>query len=206
MSRKKCIPGIICIENTTLFFIIISILILLYLLYYRVNPSLNKIVINHNNNSRIPQPNYIRPDDVLLNPYTPPLRDERYFNEMPMPIPMPMGRIPINIPTNRGFIDADYRQVGLITPVSKEKHSDKEKILPLMGKPLFSNRDKWNYYTMSDQNNSIKLPILRKGRSCTSENGCDSLYSGDVIFVEGYKEGFKVTLYDNDTIRYLPFF
>jgi len=203
MSRKKCIPGIICIENTTLYFIIIIILILLYILYYyskQIFNSDNKIVINqnnHNNHNRFPTP-----DDVLLNPYTPPLRNERYFNEMPIHSGV---RIPINIPTNRGFVDVDYRQVGLLTPTVKEKHTSKEKILPLMGKPLFSNRDKWNYYTMSDQNNSIKLPILSKGRSCTSENGCDVLYNGDVVFVEGYKEAFKITLYDNDTIRYLPF-
>ena len=43
------------------------------------------------------------------------------------------------------------------------------------------------------------------GRSCTSEYGCDSLYNGDNIFVEGYNDAFKVTIYDNDTPHYIPF-
>ncbi len=37
-----------------------------------------------------------------------------------------------------------------------------------MGKSLITNRDKWNYYTMTDKNNMIKLPITHKGRSCTN--------------------------------------
>ena len=78
-------------------------------------------------------------------------------------------------------------------------------ILPLMGRPLFTNRDKWNFYTMSDKSNMIKLPITNKGRSCTSEYGCDNLYNGDTVYVEGYNDAFKVTVYDNQIMRYIPF-
>jgi len=78
-------------------------------------------------------------------------------------------------------------------------------ILPLLGKPLFSNRDKWNFYTMSDKNNMIKLPVTNKGRSCTNEYGCDNLYNGDTVYVEGYNDAFKATVYDNQVMRYIPF-
>jgi hypothetical protein len=114
---------------------------------------------------------------------------------------VPPGRVPINISTNIGAVDTSYRQVGIMTPLN----GNNSKILPLMGRPLFVNRDKWQYYTMSDQNNSIKLPVSRNGRSCTNEYGCDKIYNGDTVYVEGYKEAFKITIYDNDTIRYLPF-
>ena len=50
----------------------------------------------------------------------------------------------------------------------------------------------------------IKLPITFKGRSCTDEYGCDNLYNGDTVFVEGYNDAFKVTAYDNQMLRYLP--
>ena len=80
-----------------------------------------------------------------------------------------------------------------------------EMILPLLGKPLFSNRDKWNFYTMSDKNNMIKLPVTHKGKSCTNEYGCDNLYNGDTVYVEGYNDAFKVTVYDNQVMKYLPF-
>ena len=57
---------------------------------------------------------------------------------------------------------------------------------------------------MNDKNNMIKLPITFKNKSCTSEQGCDNLYDGDSIYVEGYKETFNVTMYDNNVIRYIP--
>ena len=42
------------------------------------------------------------PSDPLLNPYAPPLRDERYF--IPGFNGIPRGAIPINIATNIGAI------------------------------------------------------------------------------------------------------
>jgi hypothetical protein len=92
--------------------------------------------------------------------------------------------------------------MGILTPLNN--NSKKDKILSLMGRPLYINRDKWQYYTMSDQNNSVKLPIVYNGRSCTNEYGCDQLNSGDQVFVEGYNQGFKVTVYETNTIQYLP--
>jgi hypothetical protein len=148
------------------------------------------------------RPNYAYtnlPGDVLMNPYVPPLRDERYL--MPEVIMPPPGRVPINVSTNIGAVDTNYRQVGILTPLN----GNNSKILPLMGRPLFVNRDKWQYYTMSDQNNSIKLPISYNGRSCTNEYGCDKLYNGDSVYIEGVNEAYKVTVYDNNTMKYLPF-
>ena len=169
---KKCPPGIICIENCTMVFVIICLVLLFYIIYSNFfNPS--KIEKNNNSNNRnivinesshsIPSiglvPSYpysnIPTSDILLNPYSPPLRDERYFVQDILPGP----RMPINISTNA--VDTTYRQVGILTPVNNSKG----KILPLMGRPLFSRRDLWQYYTMSDSNNSIKLPIIIKGKS-----------------------------------------
>ena len=58
---------------------------------------------------------------------------------------------------------------------------------------------------MSDQNNSIKLPISQNGKSCTSEYGCNQLYNGDTVYVEGINKSNLVTIYDNNTIQYIPF-
>ena len=136
-----------------------------------------------------------------MNPYVPPVRDERFL--IPGYADVGPGRIPINVSTNPGAVDTAYRQMGILTPV--RGRSEKEKILPLMGRPLFTNRDKWQYYTMSDQKNSMKLPIKFKGRNASNEYGVDRVYSGDIVFVEGYREGFRVTEYENETIKYLPF-
>jgi hypothetical protein len=210
---KKCPPGVICVENLTLAIIVFILIIIVYLGYVSMSRDSKRdnsmrpqnIIIENTKQERFPwfqRPNYPYtnlPGDVLLDPYAPPLRDERYlFREVIMP---PPGRVPINISTNIGAVDTNYRQVGILTPLN----GNNSKILPLMGRPLFVNRDKWQYYTMSDQNNSIKLPINYNGRSCTNEYGCDKLYNGYTVYVEGYKEAFKITMYENDTIRYLPF-
>jgi len=205
---KKCPPGVICIENITMVFLFILLFIISYLVYVNYFKPMNqtKIVIKEEGTERnqgnwFSRPNYSYtnlPGDVLMNPYVPPLRDERYFMNDMMFVP---GRVPINVSTNIGAVDTNYRQVGIMTPLN----GSNSKILPLMGRPLFVNRDKWQYYSMSDQNNSIKLPISRKGRSCTNEYGCDKIYNGDTVYVEGYKEAFSVTIYDNDTIKYIPF-
>ena len=110
--------------------------------------------------------------------------------------------IPINVSTNPGAVDTNYRQLGLLTPVHGKS---KDNILPLMGRPLFTNRDKWQYYSTSNQHNNVKLPLVKNGRSCTNEYGCDQLFSGDIVYVEGANEKYKVTMYENSTMRYLPF-
>jgi len=33
----------------------------------------------------------------------------------------------------------------------------------------------------------------------------DKLYNGDTVYVEGYNQAFKITIYDNEVIKYLPF-
>ncbi len=74
-----------------------------------------------------------------------------------------------------------------------------------MGKPLFTSRDKWLFYTISDKNNAMKLPIIIKGRNALSEIGVDSVYTGDTVYVQGYNDQFKVTLYENSSPQYIPF-
>jgi len=212
---KKCPPGVICIENVSMFFIVICFLIVGYFIYSSVRS--NNIIVNNKPSEKIVLKETQRengwfgssfpswpynnlPNDVLLNPYTPPLRDERYF--IPSTTYIPPGSVPINISTNVGAVDTTYRQLGILTPLNGKS---KDNILPLMGRPLFTNRDKWNYYTTSNQHNNVKLPVSRNGRSCTNEYGCDRLYNGDTVYIEGANETYKVTIYDNDTIKYLPF-
>ncbi len=211
---KKCPPGVICIENYSMFFIVTCILILAYVVYTTIfkqniivnNSPSEKIVIKDTTRENTGFSNWFLPSwpytnlpsDPLLNPYAPPLRDERYF--IPTRGIPPVGMVPINISTNVGAVDTQYRQLGLLTATNSNG-----KVIPLMGRPLFVNRDKWQYYTNSDQQNSMRLPVSRSGKSCTNEYGCDKLFTGDTVYVEGINEPYRVTLYDNDTIKYLPF-
>uniref|UniRef100_A0A6C0IHY5 Uncharacterized protein n=1 Tax=viral metagenome TaxID=1070528 RepID=A0A6C0IHY5_9ZZZZ len=176
---KRCPPGVICFENITIVIIIILLCSVLLFIHYKSNNALRR----PNMPMTMPMPMPM-PEDILL-------QDERYAPRRGLVMP-------INVPTQP--FDPTYRQVGILTRIK-----GKETILPLMGRPVLSNRDKWNFYTTNDKTNTITLPITFKGRSCTSEYGCDNLYSGDVVFVEGYNDAFKVTAYDNQMMRYIPF-
>ena len=197
---SRCPPGVICIGNITLGIIILIIIVVCFMMY---NMASKKLVLNINNNEETskglyPKPSYtfsnVR-EDVLLNPYEPPVRDDRVFQgtlETPF-------KVPINIETQS--FDSNYRQIGILTRIG----GDKETILPLMGRPLIVNRDKWNFYTLSEGNNSLKLPISYKRRKCMDQTGCDNLYTGDTVHVDGYNDRFKVTTYESNTLKYIPY-
>ncbi len=158
--------------------------------------------------------------DVLLNPYVPPLRDNSVGATRPnydirggvetihyggMDGGGASG-VRVNVPTRS--VDTTYRQVGILTRSgngSTSSTASQETILPLIGRPLFTNRDKWQFYSLSDKNNAIKLPVIINGKSGTGEYGCNNVSTGDMIYVEGYNDAFRVTAYDSASLRYLPF-
>jgi hypothetical protein len=214
--KKKCPPGVICIENFTMTFVGLFIILAAFFIYSNLNKERN---YSHDRNNGVGSrsiglevitqiPNYpytnlvppAVPGDVLLNPYAPPLRDERYL--VPQLNIIPPGTVPINVSTNVGAVDTSYRQVGILNPTNKP---NKDNVLALMGRPVFTNRDKWQYYTIGNQYNNIKLPIIVKGRSGLNEYGVDRIYNGDTVYLEGLNDVYRVTIYDNDTIKYLPF-
>jgi len=102
--------------------------------------------------------------------------------------------IAINIATSHA--SPNYQQVGILT-----RAGGKEMILPLMGRQVHSSRDSWNFYTSNDT--GIRLPLSVGGKSGMSEYGCDNVYNGDSVYVEGYNDVFTVTRYETNTMRYL---
>jgi hypothetical protein len=189
--RNKCKPGFICVENISVVIFLIIIFSFGYL-YYKSLP--NQLTTNNNTTKeQIPQQininNYSDYASAYDNPYNPPFRNDGYLS------------VPINVSTNIGAVSTSFRQLGILTPTSQ---SSKDNILPLMGRPLFTSRSKFQYYTISNQNNQVKLPVSVKGRSGLDEYGVDEVFDGDTVYVEGYEDVFKVTKYDNGTMRYLP--
>ena len=215
---RKCPPGVLCIENlTSVFFTIIIIIVgyFIYISYSKNHSNSNNSNSNHSNNRTteilVAEPNYpynnlynnlrnnlftsTLPNDVLTNPYDAPYKDERYL------VPA-VKTVPINVSTNIGAVDTSYRQIGILTPLNGPTNNN---ILPLMGRPLFTSRQKWQYYTISNQHNNVKLPISVKCKSALNDYGVDELYNGDTVYVEGHNDAFKATVYENSTIKYLPF-
>jgi hypothetical protein len=209
---KRCPPGIICIESiTSLFFLLIVFVIVGWFIYVSYNKNQGQNLDQGYNQDFGLETNYpynnlyngVRNNmmdntpinGVLTNPYDAPYKDERYF------VPKQGRSTPINVSTNIGAVDTSYRQIGIITPLNGNTTNN---ILPLMGRPLYTSRQKWQYYTISNQHNNVKLPISVKGKSALNDYGVDELYNGDTAYVEGYNDAFKVTVYDNSTIKYLP--
>ena len=213
---RKCPPGVLCIENFTSLLLIIIIIIIgwfIFVSYQNQNRNNNQNQGHNHRNTEIivAEPNYpynnlynslrssfidnVPVNNVLTNPYEAPYKDERYF------VPK-VQNVPINVSTNVGAVDTSYRQMGILTPLNGTTTNN---ILPLMGRPLYTNRQKWQYYTISNQHNNVKLPISVKGKSALNDYGVDELYNGDTVYVEGYNDAFKATVYENSTIKYLPF-
>ena len=108
--------------------------------------------------------------------------------------------VPVNIET-RG-LSTPYGQVGILTNTGRSDNL----ILPLMGRRHMTGRDKWLYYTISNTGSlNTKLPISVNGKGCDSEYGCDPIMQGDNVYVEGYKDTFTATIYENNAFRYIPY-
>ena len=204
---KKCIPGVFCIENMTLFVLFIIVILLWYIYYTQIknntgnNKTPNIIVVAPPTNAATISPlaTISTRNDPFNDPYSPPMKtDGIYF-------PRDSGDvrgIPVNVQT-RGT-NMSYQQVGILTRANNNNGQDM--ILPLMGRRLMTGRDKWQYYTISNTGNmNTKLPVSLNGKSCTGEYGCDDINNGDNVYVEGYNDTFRVTIYENSLFNYIPY-
>lgn len=234
---KKCIPGVICMENMTLFILVLVLLILVYLIIqYARQPAAVRLESPYVVSQPVSMPSLIAPvssmvalpqlttllggvstryqQDPINDPYSPPFKTDgmifpptRMVDVRGYPPTVVVGGsvgVPVNVQTNQ--VNTAYSQVGILT---KEMGGvgGMPVILPLMGRSLWNGRDKWQYYTMSNTAAAAvntKLPIKVKGRSCTGEYGCDSISTGDMVYVEGFDDIFRATIYENASLAYLP--
>ena len=193
---KKCIPGVFCIENMTLFLLFVISILLIYFYYTLIikqtsqKTDTNIILVNPMTIGGVSS-------RTILDPNGPPLRNDGVY--FPRDATDVRGSIPINMET-RGT-GMDYTQIGILT----RNQGQEPLILPLMGRQPMTGRDKWQYYTISNTGNmNTKLPVSLNGKSCTGEYGCDILNNGDTIYVEGYNTTFRATIYENSQFRYIP--
>ena len=200
-SGKKCIPGLFCIENMTLFILIVLVILAIYFYYVNVLKPTNINITVTTQPTATRQHSATR-QDPINDPHTPPMRtDGIYFP----PDSGDIRGIPVNVRTRP--LNTSYQQMGILTRnQSRNGANSGDSILPLMGRQVMSGRDKWQYYTMTNTGNlNTKLPISVNGRSCTSEYGCDSMNNGDTVYVEGYNDTFIATIYENSMFQYIPF-
>lgn len=200
-----------CIENMTLFLLVLVIIMIIYIFFLKTKGADNKIVIVQppaatSVTTAVDSINLAAISakrDPFNDPYAPPLKNDALFYPSDSSDIRGVPRIPINMQT-RG-VETDYQQVGILTRVN-QKENQNEMILPLMGRKIMTGRDKWQYYTISNTGSlNTKLPIRVNGRSCTNEYGCDDIMNQDTVYVEGYNDVFRLTMYENNLFRYIPY-
>ena len=114
----------------------------------------------------------------------------------------------INIPS-RG-ISGSFQQIGALYKENIESENQKSGnnndsvVLALYGKQTYPRSRKWTYYTSSDANHQIKMPLTYKGQKCDSQCGCDEIMNDDLLTIPGYNGGFRTVIYDYDAPKYIP--
>ena len=90
-----------------------------------------------------------------------------------------------------------YQSMGIVRTESGE-------LLPLYGRRVASRSDRFNYYTRTDTNNPIPLPINYKRRDCQDDVGCDELFDGDEVDIAPTNQKGRVTVYRFNGPTYIP--
>ena len=108
--------------------------------------------------------------------------------------------LPVHPDTLPSYNSVSYQHIGILT----SDETDKEPIiLPLFGKKINNRNDRWNYYTATDKNNMIRLPIKFNNMKCDDDIGCREVYNDDKIEIELYKGRiFTVLLYKVESPHY----
>jgi len=139
----------------------------------------------------------LKANERIINPLLPPERSmESSYG------------IPINVPT-RG-VTGSFQQIGALykETINSEDmtpgNNTDSVVLALFGKQTYPRSQKWTYYTSSDANHQIKMPLSNKGRKCDSQYGCEEISNDDLITVPGYNGVFKAVIYDYDAPKYIP--
>jgi hypothetical protein len=140
-----------------------------------------------------------------------PTSPEQSYNTPPdlrgfpsVPIAAGGGAIPINQMT-RGVPD-QFQQIGVLTaPGGTETSATPTRtILPLFGRKLATNRDRWNYYTRTDGMNPVQVPLEYKRRKCDDDVGCDEIMEGETVSVPIMGQSYVASVYRYSVPRYIP--
>lgn len=197
---KVCPPGVFCI--TPGFLLILFLLAGIFFLVIRIpTVSISSKTSPSLEQRQDPIQLQIYQDSpVVSDKYTRPPRPQRFWDAGPELPPRggliaPDGGYVFQEPT-RGLPE-QYQSMGVL------KTNDNQ-LLPLYGRRTAYRSDRYNYYTRTDTNNPVPLPISYKRKDCQDDIGCDELSSGDEISIVPTGQQASATIYRFDGPMYLP--
>jgi hypothetical protein len=191
---RICPPNTFCF-STEFMMIIIGILSILLVIVYvsRGQPYYQQQsppVIIRNESASVRVPSVIATERAQAPQ---PLRD--WMNGPEFPPRGGIASIPINIPT-QGLPEA-FQSIGNLNADGK--------MLPLYGRRTGrGSYDRWNYYTRTDTFNPVPIPLRSKGRDCMDDIGCQEIFSGDTVTLDGTGESGQVRIFRYDGPKYFP--
>ena len=177
---KKCPPGVLCMDwNLVTLVAMILVVIVGAAAYFGIYRPMESPAQNSSQNSG--------PKIYVVNAPPPPLPEERGFLGI---------RSPVTMATRAG--SDRYQQIGILTGSggSSGSAAPDRTILPLFGRELDSRRGKWNYFTRTDGNNPVQVPVRYRNRVCDDEMvGCEEVSSDDQVHVPSLGRSFAATVY-----------
>ena len=216
--QDKCPANTLCLQRDAFYLLLTATLIITYAYFKnketkdaerskekeydnKIADLENKLTQEKNVDGDIDE--YIRQRDMKIQRANDPL-------EPPERIHTSKYTVPINTPT-RGRTP-EYQQVGILTKegitddTQQIGNNSEVTVLPLYGRQTYPSSNKWNYYTATDKFNMMRIPVDNKGKNCTEEYGCEEIYNGDTLQLPAYNGNFKVTIYEFNKPRYIPYF
>jgi len=164
-----------------IFVLIVLLLIISTLLYYVNNNKNKKDIILDDKNVKI--------DSCPSCPICPSCPNVKCNNNIPI--------YPKELPSYDN--NYEYQQVGILT----SNDNNEPIILPLFSKRANNHRDRWNYYTTTDKNTMLRLPISYDNMKCDDDIGCNEIYDGNTLYIEMYKgKTFTATIYKKQAPSY----
>jgi hypothetical protein len=107
---------------------------------------------------------------------------------------------PFYYPT-RG-VPQSYQQFGVLIG-EERRHKGEQTILPLIGRQTHPGSSRYHYYTSTNGYHPMKLPVVHKKRTCNDSTGCEEIFSGNLVSVNGYDFDFKADIYPSPDLQYI---
>lgn len=197
LPRPPPVSNWYIILSTLLVVLILLVAVLIYVVYTKKSEHVMSCSIP---SSQVSQVTQVTPVVPAARAVPIPEISEHITTQPIQIVQQPRENVPVYPNKLPKYNSQEYQQIGILTA----NEADKDPIvLPLFARKLRNNRDRWQYYTATDKNNMMRIPIRHDNMKCEEDIGCKEIYDGDTLSIEIYQgRSFTATIYKVDAPRY----